>query len=184
VRFGFHTSEGSDIHFRTKRSLEIIRQVEKFGSVKASFRRFIGLRFPQPYYVGVAFVFLIAGGSAEVSAQISPPANSITLSFEDALKRARSINPELSAAIVDQQVAHEDRVQARAALLPSASMNTRSTSIPKGMAQRQTPQCSSPTTRFTNTSLNPMFMRISGLVKLPESDARDGQKLFQRQRWK
>jgi outer membrane protein TolC len=82
------------------------------------------LRFPRKSCLGVALVFLIAGGSAEVSAQISPPANPITLSFENALKRARSINPELSAAIVDQQVAHEDRVQARAALLPSASINT------------------------------------------------------------
>jgi outer membrane protein TolC len=82
------------------------------------------LRASRSSQLAVALVLLIMGSSLEVCAQMSPPASPITLSFEEALKRARLINPELSAAVMQQQVAHEDRVQARAALLPSTSDST------------------------------------------------------------
>jgi outer membrane protein TolC len=43
------------------------------------------------------------------------------LTFQDALDRARDLDPQLSLAATDAQSAHQDRVQARAALLPSVS---------------------------------------------------------------
>jgi len=52
-----------------------------------------------------------------------PPAPQ-TLTFQDALERARKLDPASVSATVDAKIAHEDRVQARAALLPSASATT------------------------------------------------------------
>ncbi len=50
-------------------------------------------------------------------AQTSPP---LQLTLQDALARARSVNPQLLSASLATQIAHEDAVQAKAALLPSA----------------------------------------------------------------
>jgi len=46
----------------------------------------------------------------------------LTLTFQDALERARHLDPQLSLAAADAESAHQDRVQARAALLPSVNM--------------------------------------------------------------
>jgi outer membrane protein TolC len=50
-------------------------------------------------------------------AQTGPP---LQLTLQDALARARAVNPQLLSASLAAQIAHEDAVQARAALLPSA----------------------------------------------------------------
>lgn len=50
-------------------------------------------------------------------AQTSPP---LELTLQDALKRARNINPQVVSAKLDALIAHEDTVQAKAALLPNA----------------------------------------------------------------
>jgi len=47
----------------------------------------------------------------------------LTLTLQDALARARSNSVPFQAALTDQGVAHEDKVQARAALLPSVAYN-------------------------------------------------------------
>ena len=47
----------------------------------------------------------------------------LTLTLQDALARARKYNIEFNAALTEQGVAHQDKVQARAALLPSISYN-------------------------------------------------------------
>src|SRR5690242_13456392 len=47
-----------------------------------------------------------------------------TLTLQDALQLARKNSPQLNAALTDMKVAHEDRVQARAALLPTISYNS------------------------------------------------------------
>ncbi len=49
--------------------------------------------------------------------QAAPP----TLTLQDALERARQNSPQFQAAVTEAKLAHEDRVQARAGLLPSAS---------------------------------------------------------------
>src|SRR5262245_3835985 len=48
----------------------------------------------------------------------SPPA-SLTLTLNDALQRARANSQQLLSADLTAQIAHEDRVQAKAALLPT-----------------------------------------------------------------
>jgi outer membrane protein TolC len=50
-------------------------------------------------------------------AQTGPP---LQLTLQDALTRARAVNPQLLSANLAAQIAHEDTVQARAALLPTA----------------------------------------------------------------
>jgi outer membrane protein TolC len=46
----------------------------------------------------------------------------VTLTFQDALERAGHLDPQLSLATADAESAHQDRVQARAALLPSVNV--------------------------------------------------------------
>ena len=48
----------------------------------------------------------------------------LTLTLADALERAKNNSPFFQAAFTDLGVAHEDHVQARAALLPSVAFNT------------------------------------------------------------
>ncbi len=47
----------------------------------------------------------------------------LTITLQDALERARKYNVEFNAALTDQGVAHQDKAQARAALLPSLAYN-------------------------------------------------------------
>src|SRR3977135_2289578 len=56
-----------------------------------------------------------------VSGQSTP---SITVTLQDALERARKNDPLFLSAVSDAKIAHEDRVQARAALLPTISATT------------------------------------------------------------
>lgn len=49
----------------------------------------------------------------------NPPAAPLTLTLQDALQRASQINPEYRAAVTEYGLAREDKVQGRAALLPS-----------------------------------------------------------------
>ena len=47
-----------------------------------------------------------------------------TITLKDALERARSNNPQYRSALTDLGLAREDRVQARAALLPNVNYDT------------------------------------------------------------
>jgi outer membrane protein TolC len=64
---------------------------------------------------------------ARLPAQEAQPASStqapLTLTLQDALNRARSNSVAFQAALTDQRIAHEDKVQARAGLLPSVNFN-------------------------------------------------------------
>ncbi|HEX4604788.1 MAG TPA: TolC family protein [Candidatus Angelobacter sp.] len=63
----------------------------------------------------------------QLAAQEAQPGTSaqapLTLTLQDALTRARSNSVQFQAALTDQGVAREDKVQARAALLPSLTYN-------------------------------------------------------------
>jgi len=48
----------------------------------------------------------------------------LLLTLQDALERARKVNPEYQAARTESGLAKEDKVQSRAALLPNASLTT------------------------------------------------------------
>ena len=58
---------------------------------------------------------------AETTPQQNPP---LTITLQDALQRARGIMPQLLAANTEAEIAHQERVQARAAMLPTISYTT------------------------------------------------------------
>src|SRR5579863_5397111 len=60
---------------------------------------------------------------ARQGANPSPSAAPLTLTLQDALERARKNSPEYRAALMEFGLAREDRVQSRAALLPSVNYN-------------------------------------------------------------
>jgi outer membrane protein TolC len=84
-------------------------------------------------FVCIVLVLIIfAPGTGAAGQQLSsleaasPQASSqtpLTITLQDALERARKYNVEFNAAQTDQGLAHQDKVQARAALLPSATYN-------------------------------------------------------------
>lgn len=76
-------------------------------------------------YIALFIVALIA--VVQATAQEAQPASStqapLTLTLQDALTRARANSVQFQAALTDQGIAHEDKVQARAGLLPSVNFN-------------------------------------------------------------
>ena len=72
-------------------------------------------------------VVLSVGGRCQVSgtgASAPSPGQRPTISLQDALVRAKMNNPQFRAAVMQSGLAREDRVQARAALLPSVDYVT------------------------------------------------------------
>jgi outer membrane protein TolC len=61
----------------------------------------------------------VAGGTTS-SSDNAP----LTLTLQDALERAKKINPEYRSAVTDYGLAREDKVQSRATLLPNVSYTT------------------------------------------------------------
>ncbi|HEX4485557.1 MAG TPA: TolC family protein [Terriglobales bacterium] len=74
-------------------------------------------------YIGCGVVLLFAGiASAQIDAQVTSPETApVVLTFQDAIVRARKNLPQFLSVKTDAGLAHEDKVQARAALLPSVS---------------------------------------------------------------
>ena len=76
-------------------------------------------------YIALFVVVLIS--AVQVTAQEAQPASStqapLTLTLQDALTRARTNSVQFQAALTDQGIAHEDKVQARAGLLPTVNFN-------------------------------------------------------------
>ncbi len=64
-------------------------------------------------------------GQASPGGQTSTPlpAGALSLTFADALARAKANSPQFQAAITELGLAHEDRLQARAGLLPGVNYN-------------------------------------------------------------
>jgi outer membrane protein TolC len=61
-----------------------------------------------------------AAAGPDAQSATAPP----TLTLQDALQRAQANSPDFRAALTELGLAHEDRVQGRAGLLPNASYNT------------------------------------------------------------
>ena len=70
----------------------------------------------------VAIILLLTG--ILCGQQMSPAAPPLTITLQDALERARVADPQYHAALTDLGLAREDRVQARAGLLPNVNYNT------------------------------------------------------------
>ena len=71
----------------------------------------------------VLCLLLICVGAAQQTPSL-PAAPPLRLTMQDALARARRNSVTYQAALTDAGVAHEDKNQARAALLPSVTYNT------------------------------------------------------------
>lgn len=88
--------------------------------------------------LGLAMSFLSAPVAAQTSeprpsappaadaqaAASTPTAAPLTVTLQDALERARQNTPQFRAVLMESGIAHEDRVQARAGLLPTVNFNT------------------------------------------------------------
>jgi outer membrane protein TolC len=94
---------------------------------KTTGRAFARKSTPHPVLFLTIFSALVFSSVTQLAAQEAPPASSaqapLTLTLQDALARARNNSVQFQAALTDQGVAHEDKVQARAALLPSLNYN-------------------------------------------------------------
>ena len=79
------------------------------------------------HFLAVVVVSIAIAGVAQSPQSTQDPTSSTqapaTLTLQDALALARKNNVEFNAALTDQGVAHQDKVQARAALLPSLAYN-------------------------------------------------------------
>jgi outer membrane protein TolC len=73
--------------------------------------------------VAVTSVFIFGSGLGAYAQEPSTQAP-LTLTFQDALARARTNSVQFQSALTDQGLAHQDTVQTRAALLPSVNFNT------------------------------------------------------------
>ncbi len=75
----------------------------------------------------IALCFAVVNTQAQTPASPPHPApdsqNTISLTLVDALARAKANSPQFQAALMRLGLAHEDRVQARAALLPGVDYN-------------------------------------------------------------
>jgi len=89
------------------------------------------------YWIASATIILLAGGAGVVTGQTAAPVAPLslaqpaeptgppaTITLQDALQRARQNDALFQAATADARSASEDRVQARAGLLPSISFTT------------------------------------------------------------
>jgi outer membrane protein TolC len=81
------------------------------------------------FVLGASFSILVlvfAKGSGFAQATLATQASTapLTITFQDALQRAHQNSPEYRSALTDLGLAREDRVQARASLLPDVNYNT------------------------------------------------------------
>ncbi len=80
---------------------------------------------------------LSAATGQTASSSPQNPDQPLVLTLQDALQRAKANSPQFQSALTDQGLAHEDKVQARALLLPSVNYNmqylyTQGNGIPGG----------------------------------------------------
>jgi outer membrane protein TolC len=71
-----------------------------------------------------AFCFLACAATLAQQNSASSPATPIRLTLEDALQRARQNSVEYQATVTEAKIAHEDKRQAVATLLPGVNYNT------------------------------------------------------------
>jgi outer membrane protein TolC len=89
------------------------------------------------FFTATALIFMAVPIVAQQRA--APSQGPLPLTLQDALKRARSNSVTLQAALTQQGIAREDKVQARAALLPKVNYNnefiyTQAAEAPTGSA--------------------------------------------------
>ncbi|HKS74936.1 MAG TPA: TolC family protein, partial [Terriglobales bacterium] len=75
-------------------------------------------------WVALAASFGQTTSGGQVSAAPGSTGAPVTLTLQDALERAKKLNPDYRTAVTEYGLAHEDKVQSRAALLPNVNFNT------------------------------------------------------------
>jgi outer membrane protein TolC len=83
--------------------------------------------FGQPILVVIFSLVLIVGthsGFAQITSSDANQTAPLTITLQDVLQRARQNDPQYRAVMTDMGLAKEERVQARAALLPDVNYNT------------------------------------------------------------
>ena len=76
---------------------------------------------PKSGLLSLALALAVAA-AAQTAAQ-TPPSSPPALTLQDALQRAKANSVQFVSAMLDAKIAHEDAVQARAAVLPSVNYN-------------------------------------------------------------
>src|SRR3954451_18781700 len=71
----------------------------------------------QTILVGLSLI-LASSSFSQTAVDVSTPAP-VTITLQDAIARAKANSPEFHAALTEQGIAQQDKVQARATLLPS-----------------------------------------------------------------
>lgn len=77
-----------------------------------------------PYYFSLIFVLLLGATAGAQQAESAPAAGNAapaTITLQDALRMAQANSPQFRAAVTDAGMAREDKVQARAGMLPGLS---------------------------------------------------------------
>jgi len=121
------------------------------GSIPGAHRRFdLGQRSAILIFT-LGFVVVASQGFAQQPTMDQTQNAPLTITFQDALQRARQNEPQYRSAQTDLGLAKEDRVQARAALLPDVNYNTsfiytQGTGALPASCQSSTAGC--PTSRF------------------------------------
>lgn len=77
-----------------------------------------------PQQKSASSLAVLVGDAAQMNSSPQPPSAPLALSLQDALARAKANSAQFQAAVTDRALAREDRVQARAALLPSVNYIT------------------------------------------------------------
>jgi len=71
--------------------------------------------------MGRLAILVWAAGTAGLFGQTPASAPPLTLTLDDALARARRVAQQYQSAVISAELAHQDRVQAKAALLPTVN---------------------------------------------------------------
>ena len=93
------------------------------SGLRSSVRFHFGQRFGILIFT-LGFVFAGYRSFAQVTAVDQTQNAPLTITFQDALQRARQNEPTYRSAMTDLGLAREDRVQARAGMLPDVNYNT------------------------------------------------------------
>jgi len=90
---------------------------------------------------GPSFAQVTLTQQTQSAAAVPASGAPVTITLQDALQRARLNDPQYRSAVTDLGLAHEDRVQTRAGLLPNLNYNTsfiytQGTGVPSAAASR------------------------------------------------
>jgi outer membrane protein TolC len=110
--------------FEQRAEIEVTVNIDQKNDDSCSRLQF---HFGQPTLLTIFSLVLNVASGSGFAQTIGPDANQaapLTITLQDALQRARQNDPQYRSAVTDLGLAKEDRVQARAALLPDVNYNT------------------------------------------------------------